>query len=202
LDGTKEQVIVDYEPSPQSKSKCEKDGVSITPIKLRLVRVVLDSGEAEVSATNLFSRDHSVQNFKELYHLRWAVEEEFKRLKCRIESEAFSGVRTECVYQDFYADILRLNISSLLIEDARNRLEEIGKRTKHYHAPNMCFALGKLSKYLIVCFGEDADEIENFQNNLTDFLCRFSQPIRPERRYTQEKKPYRSGYSTAYKRAV
>jgi hypothetical protein len=202
IDGTKDQVVVDYEPSPQSKASCEKDGISIKPIKLRLVRVVLDSGEVEVLATNLFSRDHSVLGFQQLYHLRWGVEEEFKRLKCRIESEAFSGVRTECVYQDFYADILRLNISSLLAEDARDRLEMVGKKDKHPHAPNMSLALGKLSKYLILCFEGGADEIVNFQNNLTDFLCRFSLPIRPDRQYPQEKKPDRSGYSTAYKQAI
>jgi hypothetical protein len=202
LEGTRDQIIIDYEGSPQGKSECEKYGLPTTSIKIRLVKVVLDSGEVEVLATNLFSRDHSALDFKGLYHLRWGVEEEFKRLKCRIEIEAFSGVRTECVLQDFYADVLRLNISSLLAAKARTLLEKTGKKDKHVHAPNMSLVLSKLSLFLGTLIGGTLEKVENFLENITALLFRFSLPIREGRSYPQEKKPDRSGHSTAYKRST
>jgi len=55
--------------------------LSIAPIKLRLVRVDLPN-EVEVLITNLMDTGlYEASLFKSLYHLRWGVEENYKRLK-------------------------------------------------------------------------------------------------------------------------
>jgi len=50
--------------------------------------------EIEVLATSLLDTHEVLSHivFKELYHLRWPVEEDYKVIKCRIESpKNFSG---------------------------------------------------------------------------------------------------------------
>ncbi|MFT5188218.1 MAG: hypothetical protein ACI957_001237, partial [Verrucomicrobiales bacterium] len=45
-------------------------------VRLRFVRVLLDTGEVEVLITNLIDRDkYRAEEFKALYHERWDVEE-------------------------------------------------------------------------------------------------------------------------------
>ena len=52
--------------------------------------------------------------FKHLYHLRWGVEEGYKREKCRLEIENFSGLSAHAVKQDFYAKLFVLNLTAIL----------------------------------------------------------------------------------------
>ena len=137
----------------------------------------------------------------ELYHLRWSVEEEYKRLKCRAEIEAFSGELKEFVFQDFYADILRLNISAQVAMAARQKLLKAGVKKKHLHAPNMSYAFSKLTLILETTMSSNDEKLSLLLNNLTEALYRGSEPIRPGREYPRERKPLRSGYSKPYKRA-
>ena len=49
----KNEAIVKIEPSPQSSRKCFEMGLDKKPIKVRLIRVELDSGETEILVTSL-----------------------------------------------------------------------------------------------------------------------------------------------------
>lgn len=51
-------------------------------IEFRLVKIVLSSGEIEVLATSLLDEQQfKVEEFGELYYLRWGVETFFSKLK-------------------------------------------------------------------------------------------------------------------------
>ena len=43
------------------------------PIRIRVVRLVLDSGEEEVLITNLLDESLSIEEFKVLYFRRWGI---------------------------------------------------------------------------------------------------------------------------------
>ena len=71
----KSEAIIEMEPNQRSVGQCAEHGLSSSPIRLRLVRVDLPS-ETEVLVTNLLDEQrHPARCFKELYHLRWGVEE-------------------------------------------------------------------------------------------------------------------------------
>jgi hypothetical protein len=60
-------------------------------IKLSRGRVDSPNG-VEVLITNMMDCEaHEVDLFKELYYLRWGIEENYKRLKHWVEIENFSG---------------------------------------------------------------------------------------------------------------
>jgi hypothetical protein len=129
--GKKSDVLA-FSPSAEARKQCQLYGLSCEPIALRLIRVKLKGGEIEVLATSLLDEDaYRHAWFKHLYHLRWGVEEGYKREKRRIESENFSGRSTQVIKQDFYAKIFALNLTAILSWEAQaiaDRLYEERKR--------------------------------------------------------------------------
>ena len=201
LEAGEDDVTIYYQPSPGSKRICKESGLPTDGIKLRLLKIELDNGEMEVLATNIFDARLTLSSFKDLYHLRWGVEEEYKRIKSRAELEAYSGKLSEFVYQDFYADIIRLNLSSILAMEAKKVLSDTGRKRKYKHAPNMSFVLTK-TRTLIGSIVHKGIEFANIMiTSFTQRIIRCSEPIRPGRRFPRTQKPFRSGYYMEYKLA-
>ena len=192
--------VVDYAPTAPVASKLKKKGYNIRPLKVRLIRVTLKNGETEVLATNVMDKRLAESSFDELYNMRWAVEEEFKRLKCRAEVENFSGEKLEFVLQDFYAEILRLNLSTLLSMDAREKIKQDGKKEKHKHSVNTTQALEYIS--ILVNKFKRHLELTVLVDHITISLFRNSLPIRNDREFEHNNKPKRAGYSKQYKRTA
>lgn len=93
--------------------------------------------------------------FKIPYHLRWGIEENYKRLKQWVEIESFSGKSVLSVQQDFYAKIVASNLTTLMTIPAQ---EKVDKRTLHLeqnYQVNSAQALSKM-KYQLVSFILDA----------------------------------------------
>jgi hypothetical protein len=115
---------VTFKPNKTSIKTCRKKGLPTAAIKLRLVRVDLP-GEVEVLITNLMdSTAYEARLFKSLYHLRWGIEENYKRLKQWVEVENFSGKSALSVKQDFYAKIVAMNLTAIISIAAQKKSEK------------------------------------------------------------------------------
>jgi hypothetical protein len=110
-------------------------GLDLKPLKLRLIRVELDTGEVEILITSLLDQQvHPLDQFAELYHLRWPVEEDYKTMKHWIEIENFSGKSVLSIYQDFHAKVFSKNLTSALVFQTQNEIDRNTKRIllKHF----------------------------------------------------------------------
>ena len=77
--GEKSAVVL-FSPGAEARRQCQGYGLSCEPLPLRLIRVQLKGGEIEVLATSLLNEAAYPSTwFKHLYHLRWGVEEGYKR---------------------------------------------------------------------------------------------------------------------------
>ena len=87
----------------------EKDGKqAVYPMKLRIVRFLLDTGEYECIVTN--KRDaFPPWRIKELYHLRWGIETSFRKLKYSVGLSCFHSKKAEYVEQEIYARVIMYN---------------------------------------------------------------------------------------------
>ena len=84
-------------------------------ITCRLIKVVLDDGSIEILCTSLLDQKaHPIEEFKELYHYRWAHEETYKIFKCRMEIEQFSGKTALAIKQDFYAKVFVMTMCAIM----------------------------------------------------------------------------------------
>lgn len=91
--------------APQTQKELKELGLP-KPITVRLVRILLETGEDEVLATSLLDEgEYPVADFKELYWLRWGVETFDGVAKTRLQLENFTGRTVESIQQDFYATI-------------------------------------------------------------------------------------------------
>ena len=84
------------------------------PTRVRLVRVVTPNGRVHVVMTSLLdSVAFPAEEFADLYHGRWRVEEAFKRLKLRLALEHTSGLSWHAARQDFGAKAICDNLNAL-----------------------------------------------------------------------------------------
>ena len=131
VESNEKEVVVTFEPNKPSIKTCAEKDIPTTPIKLRLVRVELGN-EVEVLITNLMDSDkYPVGLFKSLYHLRWGIEENYKRLKQWVEIENFSGKSTLSVQQDFHAKIAEYPVAGRFTDSgfgARLDRIQVGER--------------------------------------------------------------------------
>jgi hypothetical protein len=118
---------------------------------LRLVSIERSTGEKEVLATNLTNRSiFDLEKLKELYHLRWGVEEGYKILKQVAQIEYFTGKTTQAIKQDFYARIFMCNMASMIASQGLEKAkQERRKNNKHELKPNKTQVLAKTKDFLI-----------------------------------------------------
>lgn len=169
-------------------------------IKCRLLSVELENGEKEILCTSLTDSDkYPHEDFKELYHFRWNIEESYKLFKCRLEIENFSGKTAIAVKQDFYAKVYMMSMCASLafpIEEQVKKEHEEEKR-KHPVKINRTSALASYRDIVVSAFLK-----KNWEKALEAFdriVKKTTEIIRPGRSLPRNHRPKKK-YSMNYKR--
>lgn len=198
--GRVEETII-LKPNKRSVEQCRDKGLSVEPLTLRLVRVELVN-EVEVLITNLMDEQaYPASVFKELYHLRWGIEENYKRLKQWAEIENFSGKSALSVKQDFYAKVLSTNLTSMLANAAQKQVDKTtAKRELHYQI-NFAQALSKMKNTLVEWFQLTTDRLRKRLEMFIGYIACTIEPVRDGRSYERPKSKQNRRYYCAYKRA-
>ncbi|MBF0416384.1 MAG: transposase, partial [Magnetococcales bacterium] len=124
-----EEITINLEPGERAKTLCLLHDLPTDPLRIRLIRVHLDSGEQEILITSLLDPEkYPVAIFKDLYHLRWGHEEGYKHLKVHAELQNWTGRGLHVIFQDLHSKILTLNLTAMHVTAAQI---EVGKKTKH-----------------------------------------------------------------------
>lgn len=119
--GLTEMIVTLQAPNHRDAQDYE---VERAPQTVRLVRSVSSSGAIRVLMTNLLDTVRFPAScFGELYHLRWRIEEAFKRLKHRLNLEHVSGLSQLAVAQDVSAKVLCDNLQALTALTARDQAD-------------------------------------------------------------------------------
>lgn len=147
--------IVEFKVSREHLHFLKKYGVTNTEIKCRLVRIKLQSGEDMVLCTSLQEKDvYSLDDIAQVYSKRWAIEESYKFLKCRLDIANFSGKTPHAILQDFYVKIFLSNLCTLVTLEQELRLEEehaMGRKKLRYRL-NRTFAISSFKDLPIFIF--------------------------------------------------
>jgi len=134
--------------SDRLKSYC----IPTTLKGLRLVSIPLNSGVKEVLITNLLDREvYPVTILKELYQMRWGVEESYKTFKKMIHIEHFTGKSELAIKQDFYARVFMLNMASMIRSQG---VKQGDRKTKNKYTTqiNKTQVLAKTKDFLVDLF--------------------------------------------------
>jgi len=181
---------IDAQTEPDGIVALRKEGC--TDMEVRVIKVTLDSGETETLITSLFEEDMGVDDFKELYHLRWPVETKFDEVKNKLEIENFTGNSRKAVEQDFYATMYLANIAAAARWEAQAIVEDErkGKDNKYEYQVNVNHEIGVLKdRFIYALAGNNASkEIEKIIWLLAKRVC----AIKPGRSFGRNKTPRKS----------
>ena len=199
--------IIEIASSYRSGKRFADMGIKIEKnkkIKIRIVKVLLDTGETEMLITNLYDKSkYTVKDLKDVYFRRWAIETFYGDLKNQLQLEQFSGIRSICIEQDFRIGIFLFNLQALIEKQTQGYVKRVSKKRKHQYRINRNVSWACLKYRVIKIFiGHSHRDIlkeiqQHFERNL--------EPIRPGRKFkrVKKRKPDKKFYTlTNYKRAL
>lgn len=182
-------VIKDY-PEMEGKS-----------IKCRLIRVDLANGEKEILCTSLLDKEKYLhEDFEELYHFRWNIEEAYKLLKARVDLENFSGKTAKAVKQDFFAKIFMMSLCASLAFPIEEKVkkefkEDKENKNKHPNKINRTNALSMLRNISVGLFIKNLiDEAIIAFDLIVEKTKEVIRPGRSVKRTTRKKRLYHMNY--------
>lgn len=196
----KREAIVTFEPNKPSIKTCEEKRLSTKPITLRLVRVDLPN-EVEVLVTNLMDEEtYDSSIFKSLYHLRWGIEENYKRLKQWVEIENFSGKSALSVKQDFYAKILASNLTTLMEIQAQEIVDKRTRYLKRNYQINYAQALSKMKHRIVLLITSQTGKAAALIKQSILYISKTIEAVKPDRSYPRRLKNIKNNiHFPAYK---
>ena len=151
-------------------------------LRLRVINYTLPNGETEKLVTNIFDSSFTVEDFGELYRMRWGVETCFLTLKSRLQIENFSSAKRELILQDFYASVFVYNMMIAAINEAEEKSTK--KRNKYVYKANKNIAIAEIRGILIDSLSDD-DPIKRQSSFMRamDIISRSVVPVRPDRSF-------------------
>jgi hypothetical protein len=178
---------------PQEKhSFIGKDYNKNSPLKVRLVRVDLPSGEVEVLMTSLLdSEKYPTKIFKELYFMRWGIETFYDELKNKLKVGCFTGYSKISILQDFFCAIFISNLQSIIVNDLQEELNIKNHNTKLNYKINGNLSYGFLKNRILELLTKEAS-LENIFKDLQNLFIQNTIPIRPNRNNKRNVDKYRT----------
>jgi hypothetical protein len=176
-------AVIELKPTPDAIRGLKECGHIVTPdtiIKVRLVRVQLP-GSIEVLMTNLWEDEAAGSEFKALYALRWCVETNISLQKNILQMEAFSGLTSKAVIQDFFATVMITNLHSLLIKPAQQTVNASSIKRKYAQKVNNNKSFGYLKRVIVKLFIEN--DTSAIMETLHDLFVKDTLPIRKGRKF-------------------
>lgn len=109
---------------------------------VRVVRVILKSGEVETLITNLSENEFSADDFLDLYFLRWGIETTYDTLKNKLLIEKFAGRSPVAVLQEYYAMMFVLNCIAAMSATVNRKLVSSKADCKYQYRANVNLMIG------------------------------------------------------------
>jgi hypothetical protein len=181
------KIVVNTKGEDQDVEIIDKKG---NKIKVRVARLMLDSGIEEILITNLSRDEFTVADLKELYFKRWGVEVKYNEVKNRLEIEDFTGDNPIAVKQDFYAAMYLINMVSLAKAEANEviQIKNEEKSLKYEQKVNTNILIGKLKNSLVsMMLEENPAKRSKMYYDIMSEVYRNVVPIRPERNNPRRK---------------
>ena len=150
-------------------------------IKLRCVKIILDTGEIEYLLTNLNLNEFSTEDIKELYNLRRKIELNYKHLKNNLKIECITSSKEILIKQDIYSQVLVANMLQSFINDGNEVVSEFKYKNKVKINNNM--AIGIFKNTLIYIFlEEDSNKRAEMMDKFLEAIMQYIVPIKPGRK--------------------
>ena len=198
LQNTEDDFITTWKPSEMERATCRKYKLETNSIQVRVTKIVLNTGDIEILVSNLFDQKTINKiSMKQLYGMRWGIEEGYKKLKPTMKLEQFGCRKHEGIYQEFYAHIFMMNLVGIISAEAEEKINTLTKTRKLRYKYNWKSAfLFIRNKFADIFYhGKIADSLVILINQISQSLV----AIKDNRLYLRPKNGDKSRSSQYYK---
>jgi len=198
----KESKIIEIKKlSEKSEKRAKNFGLKFKPFKIRLVKIILDSGEVEVLATSLFDEEkYPSKEFEWLYGKRWGIETNYDHLKNHLMIEDFTGLSSLSVLQDFFSNIFMANMQQIFINEAQEELKEQKNDTEYAYKINRNLSFGFMKdRFIKILFDKN---VGRSIKDLKELFKINPSPIRKGRSFPRVYHQSRKKFYMKKKRAI
>ena len=160
--------IVTVGVTPDQKKWVEAKGLP-TQLRLRLVKITLDTGKVEVLVTSLCdAKRYAAEELAQVYAWRWRVESYIDRLKNIFEVERLASVRREHLKQDFYGVMFLATLESVLVRPAQHALGRQSQQrgTRYEQQVNRAVSYSALLDHTLVLLTDQGKSPEQVLKDL------------------------------------
>ena len=151
------------------------DGCPEYPLSLRVIRFRLPGGAFENLITNLPDTEFCLEDFMELYHLRWNQETAYRDLKYPLCLKAFHSKKYEYIVQEVWARAILHNFCM----EITIHVEIPRKDTKHVYQANYSEAIKICRDHLRNQSGVTMMDVEGL-------VAQNIEPVRPGRTFARQ----------------
>lgn len=144
-------------------------------LSLRVIRIELPDGGYENLITNLPDLDFDIDDFKDLYHLRWDEETAFRDLKYPLCLKAFHSKKYEYIVQEVWARAILYNFSTEIAMEVK--IPE--RNTKYVYQINYSEAIKTCRDFLRIHDGITTLDVEGL-------IAQNIEPVRPGRTFARQ----------------
>lgn len=128
-----QDVVVELEMPTTAKAFVTEHTLA-RQLRVRLLKVVLETGEVEVLVTNLMEADgYSRDDLKQVYWMRWGIETYYGHLKRIFELERLGGSSVRMIRQSVYGIVFLATLESVLSKEADQELAAESVEREHVH---------------------------------------------------------------------
>ena len=181
-DNPSDDFQVLWEPSDMEKATCRCHGQNTDPILVRVSKIKLASGEIEILVSSLFDTNmFSLDDLKELYRLRWGIEEGFKKLKPKMKLEHFGSRKPAGIFQEFQTHLFMMNIIATIGNIAQREVDKKCSKRKlayKYNWQNAFRFIRNKFIELIYCI-----DLENLIEHLVQCISTSVTAVKPDRSF-------------------
>lgn len=136
-------------------------------IKLRCVKINLDTEEIEYLLTNLDAEEFSYEEINYLYNLRWKIETNYKHLKNNLKIECITSSKPILIKQDIYSQVLVANLLQAFINDSDESLKNYKHKHKAKTNKNMAIGIFK-DTFIYILLENDGDKRSKMMDDLIE----------------------------------
>lgn len=190
--------IIEIFPSEKRRKDIHKDypEIEITPLKLRLLKYNV-AGETYTLETTLYDKAiYRLEDFPDVYHARWGVEELYKISKRHIEVEDFHGKSERGVKQELFAHFVLITMTRIFSNHTEIEFNQKTSDDKRKIVANFKSSLITVARNIEALFLQQAKLVKKTVNRIIHAISMCKQKRRPNRSYDRaSKKPVNKWYS-------
>lgn len=173
-----------FMPSNSRFDYLEMKTADIYPISFRVLRFEISENNYETIITNLDETEFSDDMIKNLYHMRWGIENSFRELKYAIGLVNLHSKKVEFITQEIFAKLTMYNFCEMIT------LNVIISNTQRKHEYQVNFTVAiHVCKHFFRCFEDDIPPD-------VEFLIQRN--ILPVRKGRQDKRKLRTKSSVSF----